>query len=222
LRRLLGVLLLSTLGVCAAVAGELAPFREGTRLGVRVKNLSLPASFRKDLRSGLTNRLLLRVELLAADAKVVQTRTVQLAVKYDLWDENFRLTLDAGQGSMTESVLATEQQVLAFINDVPLPALFDTARLQRGQDHQLRGDALLNPIEQERMANIRKWVAENSTQTPGSGATTSAPVGAATSGDLFNRIFDRYASGVGDTTAAWHDSLQSRAFRPESLPHEGQ
>ncbi len=111
--------MLSALGVCAAVAGELAPFRDGARLGARVKSLSLPGSFRKDLRSGLTNRLLLRIELVV-DARVLETRTVELAVKYDLWDENFRLTLDAGQGMVTESVLTTEQQVLAFVNDVPI------------------------------------------------------------------------------------------------------
>ncbi len=167
LRRLVGVLLLSTLGVFwrAAVAGELTPFSDGTRLGARLKNLSLPASFRKDLRSGLTNRLLLRVELVA-ESQILETQTIELAVKYDLWDENFRVTMDAGQGMTTESVLASEQQVLAFLSDVPLPGLFDMARLQRSQDHLLRGDALLNPIEQERMKMIRKWVSENSTQTP--------------------------------------------------------
>jgi hypothetical protein len=185
-----------------------------------VRNLQLPAGFRKDLRSGLTNRLLLRVELLA-DFRVVDTRTIELAVKYDLWDENFRLTLDTGQGGVTESVLATEQQVMAFFSDVRLPGLFEAARLPRTQDHVLKGDVLLNPIEKERMAMIRKWVSENSTQTPeGGNPSGSAPVGAATSGDLFSRIFDQYASGAGDV-AAWHESLQSKAFRPEAVPNEG-
>lgn len=220
MKRLVGVLLLSTLGVCGAVAGELAPFSDGVRLGARLKNLSLPATFRKDLRSGLTNRLLLRVELMA-ESRVIESKTVVLAVKYDLWDENYRVTMDAGQGMTTESVLASEQQMLAFLNDMPLPGLFEMARLQRTQEHLLRGDALLNPIEQERMRMIRKWVSENSTQTPSSAARSgAAPVGAATSGDLFNRIFDKYAAGVTDV-AAWHDSLHSKTFRPESVPNEG-
>jgi hypothetical protein len=81
---------------------------------------------------------------------------------------------------------------------------------------------LVNPVEQERLEMIRKWVAENSTpRGADSGAHAGqAPVGAAVSGDLFNRIFDSYASGAAGV-AALHESMQSRPFRPESLPNEG-
>jgi len=169
---------LCLLAVCTATAGELAPFREGAHLGVQVRNLQLPGSLRKDLRSGLTNRLLMRVELLV-ESRVAEARMVELTVKYDLWDENFHLTLDAGQGAITNRVLGSEGEVIAALNDLRLPELFELAGLSRAQEHMLKGEALLNPIEKERLASIRKWVAENSTQTPrdadASPRSTAAP-----------------------------------------------
>jgi hypothetical protein len=213
---------LSLLGMCTAMAAEIVPFEDGAHLGVHVKNLRFPSALRKDLRSGLTNRLLVHVEL-RSGVRLIEERTVEVAVKYDLWEENFRLTVTNGVSASESNLLAREEQVLAYLGDIRLPALFELAPLHAGREHSLKGEVLLNPIENERMEMIRKWVAENSTQTPRGtdqgGRAPAAPVGAATSGDLFNRIFDQYtasASGV-----AWRDKLQSKSFRPEAVAHEG-
>jgi hypothetical protein len=222
LKRVIRASLLSLLGICTAMAGEIAPFQEGARLGVHVKSLRFPAGLRKDLRSGLTNRLLVRVEL-HSDARLLEQRTVEVAVKYDLWDETFRLTVMNGASAIESSTIAREEQVLAYLEDIRLPSLFDVAPLAAGREHSLKGEVLLNPIENERMEMLRKWVAENSTQTPRAtdqgGRAPAAPVGAATSGDLFNRIFDQYAASA--SGVAWRDKLQSRPFRPEAVAHEG-
>jgi hypothetical protein len=214
--------LLCLLGISTVFAGELAPYREGSRLGANVRNVQFPPTFRKDLRSGLTNRLLFRVDVLA-DSRVVDSRTVELAVKYDLWDENYRLTVAVGQTLVANNVLS-EERMIAFLGEMRLPAMFETARLPSAREHALRGEVLVNPIERERMAMIRKWVAENSTQVP-RGATgageAGAPVGAVTSGDLFNRIFGQYAGSEGEDVG-WRETLNARAFRLEAVPNEGQ
>jgi hypothetical protein len=212
---------LCVLVVGAASAAELAPVREGEYLGAHVRGLQFPSSLRKDLRSGLTSRVLIRLMLLA-DSRVIETRAVELTVKYDLWDETFRLTMTPGQGAPSDRLLATEEQVLAILADVALPRLFAMSGLVAGREHGMRCDVLVNPIEKERLAMIRKWVAENSTPTAAgvesSGA--SGPVAAAASADLFNRIFEQYSSD--SSAAAWRETLQSRPFRPEAVPNESQ
>ncbi len=80
---------------------------------------------------------------------------------------------------------------------------------------------LLNPIEQERMEMIRKWVSENSTQTPSSGGQGGAPVGAATSGDLFNRIFDKLRRRRKRRRQPGTTRCAPKSFRLESVPNEG-
>lgn len=221
MKGLIRACLLGVLSMCTAIAGEIVPFEDGAHLGVHVKNLRFPAALRKDLRSGLTNRLLVHVEL-RSGVRLLEERTVEIAVKYDLWEENFRLTVTNGMSGVESNVFAREDQVLAVLGDIRLPGLFALAPLAPGREHTLKSEVLLNPIENERMAMIRKWVAENSTQAPRDadqvGRAPAAPVGAATSGDLFNRIFDQYtasASGV-----AWRDKLQSKPFSLETVAHE--
>jgi hypothetical protein len=214
----IGVLCL--LWACVASAADLLPVREGDRIGARLTGLRLPESVRKDLRSGLTTRMLLRVELIT-DSRVVETRMVELAVKYDLWDENFLLTIVPG--GAPPRVLNADSEVIAVLSDVSLPRLFELSRLAAGREHVLKCDVLLNPIEEERLALIRKWVAENSVPSMNQGVdgTRGGPGSAAGAayGDLFNRIFERYASGDGGV-AAWTESLRSRPFRPEAVSNE--
>jgi hypothetical protein len=211
--------LLFVLCAGAASAAELVPVRQNDRLGVHIRGLQFPPDLRKDLRSGLTSRVLIRLTLLA-DSRVVDTRAIEITVKYDLWDETFRLTMTPGQGA-ADRLLATEEEVLAILADVTLPRLFDMSRLTAAREHGMRCDVLVNPIEKERLAMIRKWVAENSTPTAAgvesSGA--SGPVAAAASADLFNRIFEQYSSD--SSAAVWRETLQSRPFRPEAVPNEG-
>lgn len=193
--------------------------RDGDRLGAQVTGLRLPDGLRRDLRSGLTTRMLVRIELMV-DAQVVETRMIELAVKYDLWDENFRLTVTPG--TAPARVLAADTEVLALLRDVAVPRLFDVSRLAAGREHVLKCDVLLNPIEEERLALIRKWVAENSVPSLGHNADATrgtGPAAATAYGDLFNRIFERYASGDGGV-AAWTETVHSRPFRPEAVPNE--
>jgi hypothetical protein len=216
-RTLRQILVTCLLFAGVASAAELVPVREGDRLGANVTGLSLPDALRRDLRSGLTNRMLIRVELLAGN-DVVDSRTVELAVKYDLWDENFRLTFTPAQGP--PRVLTTDNEVLALLKDVSLPRLFDLSRLVPGREHVLRCDLLLNPIEEERLAMVRKWVAQNSIPSIGSGVTATHGTGTASASygsDLFTRIFEQYAAG-GGAVGVWTESLRSPPFRRETLP----
>ena len=203
---------------CAAA--QVLPVLENRYAGVMVQEAPFPQTLRKDLQSGLTNRLLIRVLLLEQSRQLAQ-QTIEMAVKYDLWDETFRLTVTVG-GTMTSAqTLSSLDDVMARLQDARLPNLFATSGLDEDHPLVLKVDLLLNPIEKERMEQIRKWVAENTTPTspvdPDRPAS-SAPLGQSASDAIFNRIFEQYAAGA-EVAATWHVTLVSQPFTLKELAH---
>ena len=206
---------------CPSRAGELEPFVADGHIGARVRDLAYPANLSKDLVSGLTNRILARVELHAGSHTAAQS-AVEITVKYDLWDENFRLIVRVDGRVIANTLYSSLAEVRAVLQDLRVPALFATSGPPPAETLTLHANVLLNPVDRERMERIRAWVKENSTPAPSdpTAADSSAPVGAATSNALFDRIFEQYAGGT-DMAAAWHQSLTSKPFRMEGLSHEG-
>jgi hypothetical protein len=200
-----------------AQAADVVPFIENGMLGARVRDLDFPASFPKDLSSGLTSHLMLRLSLRAPGRPDAQ-RVVELAVKYDLWEETYRLTLSVDGRVLASDTQAGRDALLARLRDARLPSLFPEGSLAPGVTYSLHADVLLNPIDAERMEKIRKWVAENSAYTPGQ-ADVPATGTTTTSNELFNRIFEQFATGS-KTAAIWRETVVSSPFRPESVPHE--
>lgn len=199
----------------SAVAAEITAFRREQRIGAHVRNLDLPASLRKDLVSGLTNRLLIRVTL-RHGSQPVQDTTVEVAVRYDLWEEIFHLTIATPQGT-TASSERSLAAILARLANLQLPGLFDPSSVAPNATHVLQADVLLNPIDRERMKKIRQWIAENTTAAPGDpGAATHRRTAAS---ELFAKIFEQYASGS-EAAAIWTRTIQSLPFRLSDLSDE--
>jgi hypothetical protein len=194
--------------VCTTVqAAELTHFIADRKLGARVQALAFPESLRKDLRSGLTNRLLLRVSLLQGE-QPRGTAAVEIALKYDLWDERFQSELSINGAAASSPGLRTVEEAVSWLSDLRLPGLFDAPA--SGGTFTLRVEALLNPIERERLERIREWVKENSNYVPidGGARGTASEAG---SNAIFNRIFDQYASGD-DVAAQWRQEVVSAPF----------
>jgi hypothetical protein len=202
-----------------AAATELTPFVKDQRLGVVIRTLGLPATLPKDLVSGLTNRLLIRVALIAK-SRLVDQATAEVAVKYDLWDENFAVTLTVNGVVVSARTCSNVTEVQAILADMRLPGLFARSEVPGG-GAMLRAEMLLNPIERERMAAIRKWVAENSTYTPSDtdGFGSEKGVASSRSNAIFNRIFEQYSQGM-DLVAAWKETVTSKPFNIEELGSE--
>lgn len=197
--------LLLALVFCApAFAAELGAKIEPSGLGIRITGLTYPADLPKDLTSGLTNRLYARVSLMAGGGALLQRRTVEIAIRYELWDETWLVTtLVDGRVTGTQ-VLRDLVQAQAFLAAPEIPRLF--ADVPPNRELVLRAELLLNPIGREKLRMLRKWVADNSTPEAGGEAASS------TSNALFNRIFEQYADGE-QLAAKWHLSLDSRPFR---------
>lgn len=212
---------LSWLLACPSRAGDLEPFLSEGRIGARLRGLTFPPTLSKDLTSGLTSRLLARIEL-RSGAQLAAQSAVEITVKYDLWDESFRVLVTVERRVIADTLYTSLPEVRAFLQDVRLPGLFAVGAPPASEVFALRGSVLLNPLERERMDRIREWVKENSTPAPSDPTSpdSTAPVGAVTSNALFDRIFAQYAAGK-DVAAAWHESVASKPFRMEGLTHEG-
>ena len=213
----IGGLALLALACVGARAADVVPFIESGMLGARVRGLDFPHTLPKDLTSGLTSHLMVRLLLQSPGRPDVQ-HVAEIAVKYDLWDENFRVTLSVDGRVLASETQLSRDAVLEKLNVARIPALFPEGNLASGVTYTLHADVLLNPIDAERMEKIRKWVAENSTYSPGQGYVPDSNTGN-TSNELFNRIFEQFAAGAA-TAAAWRQTLVSSPFRPESVPHE--
>lgn len=197
-----------------ACAAQLTPVVHNGQLGLRLEAPAYPDTLGKDLTSGLTNRILIRVTL-ARGNEIVSRRAVEIAVRYDLWDEHFTTTVTL-DGLQTEvRIIDDMEQMQAFLRRLPLPRLFANDGLERAHALTLTAEILLNPIDRERMEMIRKWVAQNNIG-PGD-------VGGRGGGDLavaiFNKIFEQYSKGA-DVAAVWRETTVSRPFRLEELADE--
>jgi hypothetical protein len=207
-----GIALLFLLASAGTPAAEVAAVLTDGKLGARLDAISYPATLPKELTSGLTNRLYARVSLLDARA-IVGQRAVEIAIRYDLWDQTFSV-VSTLEGAVSESRrLRNPAEVNTLLGSLPLPKLFDAATLPGARDLVLRVELLLNPIDREKMRMIRKWVAQNSTPEVGGDQGTSM------SNSIFNRIFEQYADGSA-VAAVWRVAVESKPFRLDSLPHE--
>jgi hypothetical protein len=193
-------------------AAEVVVTQHAGKLAVRLLAVAYPRTLPKELISGLTNRIFVRVVLLESD-KLLDQRVVEIALRYDLWDEEFVLVSTMNETVVDSRNLAGLTETQALLGALRLPDLFDIRRLVEKREYRLRVELLLNPIDQEKMRTIRRWVAQNTAPAIEGGQ------GGATPNTVFNRIFEQYADS--DLAAAWRVTLASPAFRVESLKHEG-
>jgi hypothetical protein len=208
-RRIALILLLASASVDAA---EMSVTLIDGKLGARIDAISYPSSLPKELISGLTNRLYARVTLMDA-LEIVGQRSVEIAIRYDLWDQKYSV-VSALDGAIVESrSVATSAEMNELLGALPLPGLFDLSTLS-AHSLVLRVDVLLNPIDREKMRMIRKWVAQNSAPD------ANGDQGISVSNAIFNRIFEQYADGS-NVAAAWRVAVTSNPFSIDSLKHEG-
>lgn len=201
-------------------AAELIPFLRDQKLGATLREMKFPESFSKDLMSGLSTRILVRLEL-KADSRAPSLKMADITVKYDLWDENFKVNLAVGDEPPMSKTIASLKDVLSFLSELRIAGLWPVAEIPPSGVLNLKADALLNPIEKEQMEKIRKWVAQNSASAPldPTGFGSAKPV--FRSSALFNKIFEQYATGT-SIASIWRETASAKPFQLAGVPHEKQ
>lgn len=208
-RRVLVILWLCSAG---ARATDVTASITDAKLGITVTALQMPADFDKELTSGLTHRIYVRCSLL--DAKtLLQQRATEITIRYDLWDQQFIVITTMDNTVADSRRLATVADVKAFFTPLRLTNLFATTSLPPSRPMTVRSELLLNPIEREKLSNIRKWVAANSTPSMG------VEQGDSMSSAIINRLFEQYADGS-DIAAVWRVEATSAPFRLDTLAHD--
>jgi hypothetical protein len=195
----------------AGAAATLSVSPSGGEIGMRIDALVYPESLPRELESGLTNRLYLRVTVLDGET-ALQVSTVELAIRYDLWDQAFTVTRTVNTAPAEKATLASSSEMNAFLQSLHVPRIFSARMLPPNRPLTLRAELLLNPIGREKLRMIRKWVAENSAPNIDQGISTSNTV--------FNRIFEQYADGS-DLAAVWRVELVSPPFELAQQADEG-
>lgn len=206
------LLLLFWLCCAGAHAAEVTASITDAKLGITVSALQLPAEFDQELTSGLTHRIYVRNSLLDATTRL-QQRAAEITIRYDLWDQQFIVITTMDKTVADSQRLATVADVKAFFTPLRLTNLFATATLPQNRPMTVRSELLLNPIEREKLSNIRKWVAANSTPSMG------AEQGDSMSSAIINRLFEQYADGS-DIAAVWRVDVTSAPFRLDTLAND--
>ena len=217
--QLLLLAMLALGGLTNAWGVELVPTLDDGRLGGTLQAVNLPPTIKKDLVSGLTNRIVIRISLLSA-RQIVAQAVVDVAVKYDLWDETFAVKVDVDDRPEASRTGHDVDDVISALANLNLPHLFQADSAPRSGPLQLEAELLFDPIEKARMEEIRKWVEENDRVAPPDAASLSSilPVPRSASARLFNRIFEQYASGA-SLAATWKQTVVSKPFTMDDLRH---
>jgi hypothetical protein len=222
----IAVVLLLVFRPTHVVAARLTPWIASTGLGVAITQIALPRTLRSDLSSGLTNRIVLQIVLLKDTARVRQ-RTAEITVKYDLWDETYRMTVTLEGTVVMSQTYPRVDEVMSALSSLRLPGLFAAGDLPNSARMQLVVKIVFDPIEKARLEEQRQWVQENTAPAPlpaapnvseiGPGARASAPVPQQHS--LFDRIFEQYVAGA-TVAGTWQDSGSSLEFELKGLRRE--
>jgi hypothetical protein len=212
------LLFLLALTAKPATAAELTPVVRGHTIGVHCAGIAWPATLTKDLMSGLTNTLVIHVALWS-DSRRLDQKIAVLAIKYDLWEETFSLTVAVDEALILTRNAETQPQIEAFLANLELPELFAASEVPREKNATLRIEMLLNPIERERLEAIKKWVLENNTSIPAdTSGFSDKRIGTSGSNEVFNKIFEQYAGGA--EVAAWRASLSSKPFKTPEVEQQ--
>jgi hypothetical protein len=210
------LLLLLAIAASPAAPAELTAVAREHSLGVHISGIAWPATFTKDLVSGLTNRLLIHTALFA-DSRRLDDKTAVIAIKYDLWEETFALTVTVNGAVISARTEQRQPQIEAFLANLELLDLFATSEVPKDRAATLRVEILLNPIERERLEAIKKWVIENDTSIPAdTSGFSDKRVGNSRSNKVFNRIFEQYSQGA-EAAASWKESFSSSPFKISEL-----
>ena len=172
------VISIAVLSAAATVAMAPARARAETELpqrstGLAVKNGQLLISVglqdlfgpaeRQHLTSGFSTRILIRVALqdTSSDGGEALSLAVQRAeIVYDIWDERFSVRVTRGLGAELRAIAPTAEEAIWRATALYQFPIAETARLQSGGRYVVlvRGD--LNPISEDLIKDVRRWLVQ--------------------------------------------------------------
>jgi hypothetical protein len=120
-----------------------------------------------ELDSGFATTLVLRAYVYPADeegALPVEFAVATLRVVYDLWAENYQVQIDDARGKkkFTEATLADALKRVTTLVEFPVANL---KRIKIGKNYFVAVIIEVNPVSEELLAEVRRWLARDAGQT---------------------------------------------------------
>jgi hypothetical protein len=127
---------------------------------VGMQDLFGPAE-RQRLLSGFATRILIRVYLhREGGGDPVAVAAQRSEIVYDIWDEKFRLRITRGAGPDTEIEVKSVDEAIDRTCGLWHFPIVDRRRLEPGARYFLAFRADLNPISEELLADVRRWLVQ--------------------------------------------------------------
>ena len=115
------------------------------------------------LLSGFTSRVLVRVALFRLDSPEPVAQAMRhTEIVYDLWDEKFRVRRFEAGGKVEMREVSTASEAIDLATALVAFPVGTLDRLEPGVAYRLSLRADLNPISQELLADVRRWLARPS------------------------------------------------------------
>ena len=116
------------------------------------------------LLSGFSTRVLIRVALVRDGGDEPIAQAMRLAeIVYDLWDEKLRVRFSTGKpGAAETQVVATPKAAVDLATSLVGFPLVESGRLEAGASYHVSLRADLNPISEELVSNLRRWLSHPS------------------------------------------------------------
>jgi hypothetical protein len=199
-----------------AFADDAPPLTSPAQLSQRTANFAwdktlLRASFsysdvltpllRTKLSNGLSNVIVMRAYVFeAASTSPVALAAKTCNVSYDVWDEVYRIKLTTPDGTLNKAVVNVDGVVreCAAAQDLPIA---DRSLMKAGASHFLAVIADVNPVSEEMLAQLQKWV-----ERP-MGSTAIAPGNA-----LFGAFVGLFVKNIGSSDRSIQ--FRTQAFVP--------
>ena len=131
-------------------------------ISVGLQDLFGPAE-RQHLTSGFSTRILIRVALQDAtreDGEPLALAVQRAEIVYDIWDEKFSVRVTRGLGAELRALAPTADEAIWRATALWQFPIADTSRLRAGGRYVVlvRGD--LNPISEDLLADVRRWLVQ--------------------------------------------------------------
>jgi hypothetical protein len=116
------------------------------------------------LLSGFSTRVLIRAALLPDGNDQPLAQVMRLAeIVYDLWDEKLRVRISTDKPGVAETqVVATPKAAVDLATSLVAFPLIEIGKLEPGGSYHLSLRADLNPISDELVSNLRRWLSHPS------------------------------------------------------------
>src|SRR5262245_65873802 len=118
------------------------------------------AAERERLTSGFSTRVLIRVALQEEEGEPVALAVQRAEIVYDIWDEKFSVRVTRGLGAELRALAPTADEAIWRATALWQFPIADLSRLQAGGRYfvLVRGD--LNPISEDLLADVRRWLVQ--------------------------------------------------------------